>query len=93
MKLDLLLILAEDAEPDSKKLKTEDVVSAAEPDAGQYHVIISDALANFFGTEEKEMLETEVLRRIWDYIKAKELEVSTLCITMQLFLLLLFLNN
>ncbi|XP_010928869.1 uncharacterized protein [Elaeis guineensis] len=72
-----------DAEPDSKKLKTEDVVAAAEPDAGQYHVIISDTLANFFGTENKEMLETEALRRVWDYIKANQLEdaenVSILC--------------
>lgn len=79
MKLDLLLILAEAAEPDFKKLKTEVVVGAAEPDGGQYPVVISDGLAKFFGSEEKKMPETEAFRRLWDYIKANQLEVSVIC--------------
>ncbi|BAT88573.1 hypothetical protein LR48_Vigan09g063000 [Vigna angularis] len=37
-------------------------------------VIISDALANFFGITEREMLQSEVLRRIWEYIKVNRLE-------------------
>ncbi|XP_047951933.1 uncharacterized protein LOC125197253 [Salvia hispanica] len=37
-------------------------------------VIISEALARFFGTEEREMSQAEVLRQIWDYIKAHQLE-------------------
>ncbi|XP_008798760.1 formin-like protein 18 [Phoenix dactylifera] len=64
------------AEPDSKKLKTEDVVAATEPDAGQYPVVISDALFKFFGSEEKEMPEIEAFRRVWDYIKSNQLEDS-----------------
>ncbi|XP_010913182.1 uncharacterized protein [Elaeis guineensis] len=61
---------------DSKKLKTTatEVVSATEPDADQYSVVISDALANFFGTGEREMLQSEALRRVWDYIKNNQLE-------------------
>lgn len=39
-------------------------------------VIISDALANFFGITEREMLQSEVLRRIWEYIKVNRLEVN-----------------
>lgn len=39
-------------------------------------VMISDALAKFFGTEEKEMLQTDALKRIWEYIKLNQLEVD-----------------
>ncbi|KAG1327298.1 formin-G [Cocos nucifera] len=65
-----------DPGPDSKKLKTTatEVVSATEPDADQYPVVVSDALANFFGTGEREMLQSEALRRVWDYIKNNQLE-------------------
>ncbi|KAH7546810.1 uncharacterized protein LOC107434308 [Ziziphus jujuba] len=37
-------------------------------------VIISEALANFFGVGEREMLQSEVLRRVWEYIKVNHLE-------------------
>nr|XP_010928509.1 uncharacterized protein LOC105050254 [Elaeis guineensis] len=65
-----------DPGPDSKKLKAPatEVVSATEPDVDQYPLVISDALANFFGTGEREMLQSEALRRIWDYIKHNQLE-------------------
>ncbi|XP_008806342.1 uncharacterized protein LOC103719054 [Phoenix dactylifera] len=65
-----------DPGPESKKLKatTTELVSATEPDADQYPVVISDALANFFGTGESEMLQSEALRRVWDYIKNNQLE-------------------
>ena len=39
-------------------------------------VIISELLANFFGTGEREMLHSEVLGRIWEYIKVNQLEVG-----------------
>lgn len=39
-------------------------------------VIISEALAKFFGVDGREMLQTEVLRRIWEYIKVNHLEVG-----------------
>lgn len=48
---------------------------SAEP-APTPSVIISDSLANFFGVTGREMLQTEVLRRIWEYIKVNQLEVS-----------------
>ncbi|KAL8127365.1 uncharacterized protein LOC141721341 [Apium graveolens] len=37
-------------------------------------VIISDELASFFGTDEREMSQAEVLRQIWEYIKVNQLE-------------------
>lgn len=37
-------------------------------------VIISEALANFLGTSEREMLQAEVLRQVWEYIKVNQLE-------------------
>lgn len=60
---------------DSKRLKssaTPEVVSSTTVD--EHPVVISDALAEFFKTGEREMLESEALRRIWDYIKANNLE-------------------
>ncbi|KAK2639865.1 hypothetical protein Ddye_027660 [Dipteronia dyeriana] len=40
-------------------------------------VIISEGLANFFGVGGREMLQSEVLRRIWEYIKVHNLEDTT----------------
>ncbi|KAB1226985.1 Upstream activation factor subunit spp27 [Morella rubra] len=40
-------------------------------------VIISEALATFFGVGGREMLQSEVLRRIWEYIKLHNLEDPT----------------
>ncbi|KAK6132990.1 hypothetical protein DH2020_033281 [Rehmannia glutinosa] len=37
-------------------------------------VIISEALASFFGTDEREMSQAEVLRQMWEYIKVHQLE-------------------
>ena len=51
------------------------MASETKPDVDQCAVVISDALATFFGTEEKEMLQSEALKRIWDYIKENQLEV------------------
>ncbi|XP_051125668.1 uncharacterized protein LOC127247730 isoform X2 [Andrographis paniculata] len=38
-------------------------------------VMISEVLANFIGTEEREMAQAEVLRQMWEYIKVHQLEV------------------
>ncbi|XP_020083314.1 upstream activation factor subunit spp27-like [Ananas comosus] len=66
-----------DSGSDSKKLKTApatELVSSAEANADQYPVAISDALAKFFGTGERAMLQSDALRRVWDYIKSNRLE-------------------
>lgn len=42
-------------------------------------IVISDALAKFFGTSEKEMPQSEVYKRIEEYIKAEGLEVGEVC--------------
>ncbi|KAL8098701.1 hypothetical protein AgCh_031448 [Apium graveolens] len=39
-------------------------------------VIISEELASFFGTDEREMSQAEALRQIWEYIKVNQLEVG-----------------
>lgn len=57
----------------SKKAKIE-VESASESANTVPVVIISEALANFFGTGEREMPQAEVLRQVWEYIKANQLE-------------------
>lgn len=56
------------------------VISASERHVGDYtreqSMVISASLAVFLGTKEKEMFQTEVLRRVLDYIKDNQLEVS-----------------
>ncbi|KAK1360860.1 Upstream activation factor subunit UAF30 [Heracleum sosnowskyi] len=37
-------------------------------------VIISEELASFFATDEREMSQAEALRQIWEYIKVNQLE-------------------
>jgi chromatin remodeling complex protein RSC6 len=74
----VLKILAEDSNRDSKKLKPVDSepISPAETDVNQLPIILSDALASFFGTGEKEMPSSEAVKRVWDHIKSNNLEVS-----------------
>lgn len=57
-------------EADSVATKVEQPVSST--------VTISDALAKFFESEEKEILQTDAVKRIWDYIKLNQLEVDTI---------------
>ncbi|CAL0308920.1 unnamed protein product [Lupinus luteus] len=57
--------------PKKQKVEAESGTISAQPAP---LVIISDALANFFGIAGREMLQSEVLRRIWEYIKVKQLE-------------------
>ncbi|CAL9047548.1 unnamed protein product [Musa banksii] len=67
-----------DTGAESKKLKAADV-SATEitkPDSDEYPMVISDSLAKFFGSEEREILKSVALSRVWDYIKANQLEDS-----------------
>jgi len=36
---------------------------------------LSDALVNFLGTGESELSRTDVIKRMWDYIKGNNLQV------------------
>ncbi|MCD7466086.1 hypothetical protein HAX54_002436 [Datura stramonium] len=59
----------------AKRLKVEaDSVAAKVEQPGSSTVTISDELAKFFGSEEKEILQTDALKRIWEYIKLNQLE-------------------
>ncbi|KAL5700157.1 hypothetical protein ACHQM5_025640 [Ranunculus cassubicifolius] len=75
-----------DAGPDAKRLKIEtesatedtqavsEITTEATSESDSPTVAISDALANLFATEEKEMTQSEAVRRLWDYIKINQLE-------------------
>jgi upstream activation factor subunit UAF30 len=66
------LELSEKPAPKKQKVEVELGTRSAEPTPS---VIISDSLTNFFGVTGREMLQSEVLRRIWEYIKVNHLEV------------------
>ena len=69
------LIFAEQMAQDAKRQKVEVESGSESTDAPVPIVVISEALASFFGTEEREMSQAEVLRQMWEYIKAHQLEV------------------
>lgn len=58
----------------AKRLKVDGVAADECSEDGPSPVIISEALAKFFGTGEREMHQPEALRRVWDYVKVKRLE-------------------
>ncbi|XP_052203235.1 uncharacterized protein LOC127808698 [Diospyros lotus] len=57
-----------------KKLKLDVESATGSVESGPPLVVISEALANFFATGEKEMLQSEALRCVWEYIKVNRLE-------------------
>lgn len=59
----------------TKRIKTDEETGSRSDESVQI-VIISEALANFFGTSEREMSQAEVLRQVWEYIKVNQLEVG-----------------
>ncbi|EYU27702.1 hypothetical protein ABFS82_13G132300 [Erythranthe guttata] len=56
------------------KLKNEDESTKQNQDSSLVPVVISEPLSNFFGTGEKEMLQSEALERVWEYVKVNQLE-------------------
>ena len=75
-------------EQPSKKAKVEESEVPSTESDGPAPIVISEALAKFFGTSEKEMLQSEVYNRIEEYIKTKGLEVG-LCLFLTPFVLFL----
>ncbi|KAK1267977.1 hypothetical protein QJS04_geneDACA005228 [Acorus gramineus] len=63
-----------DSCPVPKRAKTVEAVLPTENEADACPVVISDELAKFLGTGEKEMLQSEAVKRVWDYIKINQLE-------------------
>ncbi|PSR85279.1 Upstream activation factor subunit spp27 like [Actinidia chinensis var. chinensis] len=57
----------------SKKAKVEEESGTKSAESDPI-VIISEALTEFFGSGGREMLHSEVLRRVWEYIKVNQLE-------------------
>ncbi|KAG5561186.1 hypothetical protein RHGRI_004266 [Rhododendron griersonianum] len=58
----------------AKRLKEDVELTTESREPSPPPMIISEALAQFFGTGEREMLQSEALSRVWDYIKANRLE-------------------
>ncbi|CAK7345058.1 unnamed protein product [Dovyalis caffra] len=54
------------------KVDVETPTENTEPAASL--VVISEGLAEFLGTTEREMTQTEASKRVWEYIKLKQLE-------------------
>ncbi|EPS58295.1 hypothetical protein M569_16523 [Genlisea aurea] len=72
-----ILPLGSSTEENSKKLKSEEALEESEDKSEDHLVVtvgISEALAGFFGCEDREMPQSEVMRRMWDYIKVNQLE-------------------
>ncbi|CAN6479212.1 unnamed protein product [Victoria cruziana] len=66
---------AKDSGPDPKRLKTSYVGPLAQgPAISSSPVIISEALGKFFGTGEREMMQTEATERVWNYIQIHRLQ-------------------
>lgn len=74
----MVQILADNSKRESKKLKSDggEPISPVEADVNHPPFVISDALAAFFGTGEREMAHSEAVKRVWDHIKSNNLEVS-----------------
>ncbi|KAG9455144.1 hypothetical protein H6P81_008048 [Aristolochia fimbriata] len=60
---------------DSKRLKTTDAGTATDStDTEASPMLMSDLLASFVGTGEKEIRQSAVEKHVWDYIKVNQLE-------------------
>lgn len=60
----------------AKKPKVEDSPEKESTESSPPPVIISDSLLKFFGTGEREMLQSVALGRVWEHIKDNQLEVG-----------------
>ncbi|KAK3218872.1 hypothetical protein Dsin_012842 [Dipteronia sinensis] len=58
----------------AKRLKTDVESTTESTESGTSPIIISEALAEFLGTGGREMLQTEAIKCVWEYIKGNQLE-------------------
>ncbi|CAI9088301.1 OLC1v1022601C3 [Oldenlandia corymbosa var. corymbosa] len=74
----------------SKKAKVdvESGTGSETPNATDQEVVISVALANFFGTNEREMPQSQVTNQIWEYVKVNQLEVCNILVSIVHIILL-----
>ncbi|KAI3858899.1 hypothetical protein MKX03_006968 [Papaver bracteatum] len=64
----------EESGEEKKQVKAEKESSESVVPPSPSLVIISDALAKFFGSGDREIPQSEALRRVWEYIQANHLE-------------------
>lgn len=67
--------MAEDS-GQAKRAKAEVETETTDPVSSTSTVALSEPLAKFFGTDETEMKDEEVISRVWEYIKLNNLEVG-----------------
>lgn len=60
-----------------KRLKVETNLEPNHSESNSHSVMISDALANFLGSSKREMLQSEALQRVLEYIKVNHQVDST----------------
>lgn len=60
----------------AKRMKVNVNSTGESTEPSSRYVVISEALAKFLGTGEREMLHSEAYRRVWEYIKINNLEVD-----------------
>ncbi|KAJ0017522.1 uncharacterized protein LOC116137653 [Pistacia vera] len=58
----------------AKRFKVDTQSTTESTESVPSPVIISEALAKFFGTGGREMLQAEASKRVWEYIKVNQLE-------------------
>ncbi|OAY41049.1 uncharacterized protein LOC110623101 [Manihot esculenta] len=58
----------------AKRVKVDVDSTTENTEAGTSVMVISEALAKFLGTGGREMTQSEVSRRVWEYIKVNQLE-------------------
>lgn len=58
------------------KLDVESATDTDNTQSGSSTIIISEALAKFLGLEGREMLKSEAITLVWEYVKANNLEVG-----------------
>ena len=62
----------------AKRVKVEVEPAPESTDSGSSCVIISEALAKFLDTGGREMIRSEAINQVWEYIKTNHLEVGNL---------------
>ncbi|KAL0727280.1 hypothetical protein Bca4012_023373 [Brassica carinata] len=58
------------------EVETKTETDTAEPVSSSSTVALSEPLAKFFGTDETEMKDEEIISRVWEYIKLNQLKVG-----------------
>lgn len=74
--LHLQMCAEESSQAKRLKVDVESTTESADPSSSP--IVISEALAKFLGTGGREMIQSEAIRHVWEYIKVNHLEVGSM---------------